>query len=322
MLQRIHYIDRLKGLAILLVIMGHYECYILDKFGVLFEIIGSCHMPLFMFLSGYVLSRNYTIKETGVNMLKLLSPFFIIGLLYTLCIKSDIYGFIMNPFKHAYWYLYVLAIYRVMLYICQFISKHVIGDRDSHMVLRVEILFLIVLLGVFHVLSTYVGQPYNDMFSLWVVRQYFLFFCIGYLSRRYNILMRLSKHNTIYTICLVSFVSVCYFYIHGYGHLFYVCGPLLIGLLSHIFIQRESQTSKIENMLELLGRHSLDIYVYHYFVMTIINLSTLGKWFESSGNLFIETVFGILLSVLIAFVAILIGKLVRLSNLLKRLLFL
>lgn len=322
MLQRIHYIDRLKGLAILLVIMGHYECYILDKFGVLFEIIGSCHMPLFMFLSGYVLSRSYTIKETGINMLKLLSPFCIIGLLYTLYIKSDVYGFLSSPFKYGYWYLYVLAIFRAVLYMCQFILRHVVGNRDSRMVLRVEILFLIILFGVIQILNTYVSQPYNDMFSLWVVRQYYLFFCLGYLSRRYDILGRLSKHNLVYSLCLVSFVPVCYLYIHGYGHFFYVCSPLLIGWLSHIFIQRENQTSKIENVLELLGCHSLDIYVYHYFILTILNLSMLGKWFESSGNLFIETVFGILLSVLIAFVAILIGKLIRLSNLLKRLLFL
>ncbi|RHF27507.1 DUF1624 domain-containing protein [Bacteroides xylanisolvens] len=57
---RLLYIDILKSLAILMVIMGHFAIYV---FGItpselVWSIIYSCHVPLFMFLSGYVLSKT------------------------------------------------------------------------------------------------------------------------------------------------------------------------------------------------------------------------------------------------------------------------
>lgn len=45
---RIEYIDRLKGFAILCVIMGHYVFYALDQTDIISEIIGSFQMPLFI----------------------------------------------------------------------------------------------------------------------------------------------------------------------------------------------------------------------------------------------------------------------------------
>ena len=53
MQQRINYIDRLKGLAILLVVMGHVYVIALDLTDeVVYRVIGSFRMSLFMYLSG------------------------------------------------------------------------------------------------------------------------------------------------------------------------------------------------------------------------------------------------------------------------------
>lgn len=55
MKNRIDYIDRMKGLAIFLVVLGHVYMFSFNKSeSVLPSIIGSFHMPLFMFLSGLV----------------------------------------------------------------------------------------------------------------------------------------------------------------------------------------------------------------------------------------------------------------------------
>lgn len=54
--RRIEYIDTLKGIAIILVVMGHVVQFIWgDRYGsnqIIFIIIYSFHMPLFFFLSG------------------------------------------------------------------------------------------------------------------------------------------------------------------------------------------------------------------------------------------------------------------------------
>lgn len=41
-------------------------------------------------------------------------------------------------------------------------------------------------------------------------------------------------------------------------------------------------------MFRKLGQSSLDIYVWHYFIVCQIPLRQLGAWFEASGNLFLE----------------------------------
>jgi fucose 4-O-acetylase-like acetyltransferase len=54
---RIQYIDRLKGLAILLVVIGHLMAFCTNgERNPIYEVICSFHMPLFMFLSGLVLT--------------------------------------------------------------------------------------------------------------------------------------------------------------------------------------------------------------------------------------------------------------------------
>lgn len=55
MKQRIDYIDRMKGLAIFLVVMEHvYGMAFAQSDDVAYRVISSFHMPLFMFLSGLV----------------------------------------------------------------------------------------------------------------------------------------------------------------------------------------------------------------------------------------------------------------------------
>jgi len=56
-MKRINYIDRLKGFAILLVVIGHLALFSMKQDGsTVFRLIQSFHMPLFMFLSGMVIS--------------------------------------------------------------------------------------------------------------------------------------------------------------------------------------------------------------------------------------------------------------------------
>lgn len=58
MKERDHSIDILKGIGILLVIMGH--C---DIFGRISGLIYSFHMPLFIILSGYFFSYKDDIRK-------------------------------------------------------------------------------------------------------------------------------------------------------------------------------------------------------------------------------------------------------------------
>lgn len=64
---RISYIDQLKGIAILLVVLGHVIGYNNCENSFLWRFIYSFHMPLFMFISGYVAQITFRIENFGWN---------------------------------------------------------------------------------------------------------------------------------------------------------------------------------------------------------------------------------------------------------------
>lgn len=100
MKQRLDYVDSLKGFAILLVVMGHVIAWFFKSYMDilpmqpspmrLWHIIYSFHMPLFMFISGYLFGMSHfrTVKEYLVKMWKkammLLIPWLVCGMLLNL----------------------------------------------------------------------------------------------------------------------------------------------------------------------------------------------------------------------------------------------
>jgi acyltransferase len=92
---RFDFIDNMKGIGILLVILGHLN-FFMDPFFV--DIIYSFHMPLFFFVSGFLiwerlgefsLTRCFTVCIN--NYLKPYLVFFLISVFFFL-LKTDIRG--------------------------------------------------------------------------------------------------------------------------------------------------------------------------------------------------------------------------------------
>ncbi len=78
MKERDRRIDFLKGIGILLVIVGHMQCPVWLKTGIYLF-----HMPLFFFISGYLFDHSATLWPfTKKKAISLLYPYFIFGCLY------------------------------------------------------------------------------------------------------------------------------------------------------------------------------------------------------------------------------------------------
>lgn len=125
MKQRIDYIDRMKGLAIFLVVMGHvYGMAFAQSDDVAYRVISSFHMPLFMFLSGLVACSGATSPFWNMTKLSrklrgLLLPLIVFGMCFTMTWVSDFGSglkcFLESPNKNGYWYLMTLAVFYVSL---------------------------------------------------------------------------------------------------------------------------------------------------------------------------------------------------------------
>jgi fucose 4-O-acetylase-like acetyltransferase len=87
-------IDILRGIGIILVVIGH-NWIVLDQKGLAFKFIYSFHMPLFMFISGIFLKTNKNILDIAISKFdSLLKPYFVVhifaaGYLYLLIYKNS-----------------------------------------------------------------------------------------------------------------------------------------------------------------------------------------------------------------------------------------
>ena len=133
MKERLNYIDWLKGIAIISVVMGHvtgFDFLSLENSSKSFlnRFITSIHMPFFIFLSGLVVSYRFesitsTCKKLFIKARVLLIPIILVGIPYALWRGFTLYEFITSPMKYGYWYLLTLFELYILLYLVFYFSK-------------------------------------------------------------------------------------------------------------------------------------------------------------------------------------------------------
>ena len=121
---RISWIDSLKGLLILLVIIGHMGYATYASKIVIFDVIYSFHMTLFIFLSGFVISSISSTKLMK-RIRSLLFPFLIVGTLFSLAYSHDPISWLFLSNKHYFWYLLVLLYCVFIVYALQCFSHRI-----------------------------------------------------------------------------------------------------------------------------------------------------------------------------------------------------
>lgn len=181
--KRDNFIDSLKGYAILLVVVGHAIQYVsitnADNI-FLFRLIYSFHMPLFMFISGYMAFTTFDGSAVKLNkkFTRLLVPFFswtaINYLVMSFQSKNtlDSLTFIVNivksPDNGGLWFLWVLY----LAYFLLFISKQLHEDTALMIILIV-------------LQSTSVILPNINILGLGLLRWHLVFFLTGYYLNKY-----------------------------------------------------------------------------------------------------------------------------------------
>lgn len=124
-------IDELRGMLMILVVVGHIIQYVMcpDTFdyNIFFRIIYSFHMPLFMCLSGYVnqmVHPDINVEQLIKRIISLVTPFLIWGIFSSLKNGIQYYEIILYPEK-GLWFLWVLAVINVAVYIAYLLEKKV-----------------------------------------------------------------------------------------------------------------------------------------------------------------------------------------------------
>lgn len=288
-------LDVLKGFAIFLVVMGHAIQYNQVDFDTnpVFRFIYSFHMPLFMFVSGFVSYKSFDGSKTKLlkRFKALIIPFwiwfFISYLFYSLYKFTgnsfEIYNFdngllsgiieaLKSPDNKSLWFLWVLFLNYLVLFVSMKFSK------------RFEEVFMIVCLIVLYFINYIIGFKY---LGIGLLCWYLPFYLMGYICNKY-----IEKiHKPLYFIGYISLIlfPVLAFYWSRVG-ITPLAGlaPALQGLISfcHRFVTGitgilasyvlfgwlVSHFPKRMIALDRLGGITLEVYCMHYYFLYLIVL--------------------------------------------------
>jgi fucose 4-O-acetylase-like acetyltransferase len=198
-------LDTIKAFATLLVIVGHVIQYTNVDFdnSFFFKIIYSFHMPLFMFISGYLMPK---ITGEGFLLLKfrqLVVPFILWSVLLislnnpVLIQTGDIYQFLdrfyqlfLRPDDGGLWFLWVLFLNVLVFTLLE--GKY-----------RIILSFIIIAALT---LLQFINRDFT-LFGLGLFRWHYFFFVFGFLERNEGILTKIKINNWIILIATLALMT-------------------------------------------------------------------------------------------------------------------
>lgn len=147
---------------------------------------------------------------------------------------------------------------------------------------------------------------------------------LGFFSRKYMLIERLRENTILVTFALIlfisAFVTIEYF---GYtqGRYNKIAGFSMLIFLIYIFSNRENASSFIENKLEFIGRNTLEIYIFHYFLLFNLNVVFIQDWAIATHNGLLELLFVAFISIIITYISIGIGWIFHQEKWLQRIIY-
>jgi acyltransferase len=289
------WVDSLKGMAIVLVVIGHLNTISNE----LNQYIYSFHMPLFFFISGYLINFEKYIFMEKVYLFKrsfsLITPYFFFSVIsYIFYIMMD---FLYQPQvrnieifgKGVFFNLYVVIccaygnLINTPLWFlpCLFITEIFFFISRKHFNQNYKFLALVIIFSLIGFLySTYI--PLRMPWGIDIAFTGIVFYSAGYFFRnKYeNIFFRESSifvFSLFLMHILLSFTNPrvdMYKLIYNDYFLFYVSA--FSGILFYIYIFKTIRPSKIlqfygKNSLIVLGLHYLIISTLKYILPTLFN---------------------------------------------------
>lgn len=313
MKERVEYIDRLKGFAMLAVIIGHLTVFSYhieqDPIGLM---VTTFHMPVFMFMSGLVISTPPNLLKLVRKLCRFLCPMLVVGSIFSLTYFHSIVAFFLDGMKKGYWYLLVLSFFYVLL-----LLFHRNAERKNKNGFIYDITVFIGVYVVILALKYLLPRVYGNIVCIGQCAYHWPWFIGGYLARKYQVLNYFMKNNWIFSMTLILYLMALAFFEAGYYHIYMIASMFAIPTFVYIFRQRQHNGNIVEKELTRLGRCSLDIYIYHFFMVKALFLNDFGTWVSGTDNYLLELGIDIVLAIAIGYSCVLISNILHKSNLIE-----
>ncbi len=327
MKERLEYIDRLKGLAMIMVVAGHIITFCgLGYDNIYMDNIVMINMPLFLFLNGLVVSKplmanwgRYLWKKTR----QILVPFLAWGGVMTLYKGAAYVDFLFHFWKFGYWYLIVLfEFYLIYIAVNLFSQKAGKSERSRNVIFLVSVFagYLAVRMGL-----RFLPDQVMSFTSYFQVLDYYPFFFMGVLVKSYDAAKVLvSRRNVVMTVLLLVTAGFYYLWMKDFYQsvaefVLRISGVMTLYMCFMLWDRNQQREAAIGigSVLKRIGTHTLSIYMIQYFFFRMIDLKAFMQMLDMSGNSLLLIGLCALMSVLICYLCIVVERVISTSDVLS-----
>jgi len=339
MKNRLVYIDAIRGLAILLMVMGHAIAWSYEDWNVIcmfnqsqpsnimaggfvWQVIYSFHMALFFMVSGYlsgesVITKDNMLKNLKSKSLRLFLPYLVTGyILYAMSHTWEGYWFLLS--------LYEMSLLWIMI-------NPILNKINKNRLFVADLIFLSVIYILLRLLTFSLATMSIGNANLGIFIKYYLPFCLGVLMKRHLFIEKLIKKRCCFSFCLLLYVvlfstrylttyPIIYKVVEKVDFFTSLLALLACSMMFHIFMNGINK--KLESFFAYLGRLSMPIYILHN--RFVLQFSFVGGFILQQKvwtSITFQLVNSLVLSAIAIFLCILVYKFISHSRLFCFLLF-
>lgn len=346
MKKRIEYLDAMRGFTMFLVVYNHVLICSFEggAFWSVNDIFLTFRMPLFFFLSGFLMYKKNRFRESeslsGFLRQKgtvQLIPTLVFSIVYALILSVPYPSLLLDKAKCGYWFTYTLFFY----FLIYATGDYLIGEKVTgkpKIWIGGIVVCLIYAFSKFSLSPScpWFNSPVNGILGF-ANYQYFLFFFSGALARAYfpKIEALMDKENYVISIVVGFFLlqfllqlPSCKTWIistgsySAYSLLRTFSGFFGIALILTFFRKNETAIlqSRVGKFFQYIGIRTLDIYLLH-LILIHTNMHFIGGFLEKNSSFISELAVGGGVSIIIIGLCLIISRFIRCSDVLARLLF-
>lgn len=338
--KRIEYIDSMRGFTMFLVVAHHVAAFCLgisDYSPSIHPILCEFRMPLFFFISGFVLYKEDTVWNAQhiarfLVIKKFPAQIITTSIFFLVFLKMNNVGLVEGLYsdsKLGYWFTLALFAFFCLYALCRFVfyilkCNNIFTDIT---LLSIGLLFF----ALFYTQSVYQQLPIPDdirnLFSLKFLG-YFLYFVIGTLFKKYfGQIQVILDTKPVLTVCLVIFFCANLYYRElDASHIALLnlftalTGIVIVFSFFRIHQYWFSREKFIGRSLQYIGRRTLDIYLLHYLLLPT-NLKVHFAFLTNYPVPVIELTITLIVALIVVLACLLISRILRMSPILSYLLF-
>lgn len=294
--ERNQFVDVMRGIAMLLVVLGHTMtgCTTGSQESFLFNIVWSLQMPLFILISGYVTRYSRGIKDgkgLGEYIKRRTIAYVIPWFVWSFIVRGIIFGesnflnirWLLWHMDSGYWFLATIWTISMIFGISTFTAKRISKDSEINQQIITLIMYIIgmaVLAGIGFIAGF-------SFFAIKLTLYYMSFYFVGYLYGQYRDRILETKWgktvvDVVIAICLAVWLLIMTRY-HlyalpdsGVSIVLRVASSItgcvaVCGLCKSLFSMPKISWGGV--LLSWCGAHSLEIYLTHYLLLCLLKMA-------------------------------------------------